>query len=190
MKDPLVKGHPLHAILTDVPVGATACGAAFDLAGVVAGGRQWQFAATASYGVAFLGGCFAGLVGYWDYRAMPPEHPARQAGAIHGYLNAGALSALGLGVAFRARSVKADGSGAADTSLQTPGRVLPILALALLAPSGWLGGSMVYKLGWRVAPAERAEQLEQSLRQSGDDARIAAAHRSVREYEEAHALVP
>jgi hypothetical protein len=68
--------------------------------------------------------------------------------------------------------------------------MLPLMALAFLGPSGWLGGEMVYKQGWRVVPAEYAEQLEASLRKSGDEARINTAHATVEQYDRTHALVP
>ncbi|MDB5058540.1 MAG: hypothetical protein JWO59_2012, partial [Chloroflexi bacterium] len=56
MKDPVVKGHPLHAILTDIPVGSAVTGVALDMVASLTRSQQWRFAATASFGAAFLSG--------------------------------------------------------------------------------------------------------------------------------------
>jgi uncharacterized membrane protein len=125
------------------------------------------------------GGVAAAAVGLWDYRSVPPEHPARRVGAWHGWLNAAALVLLAGSLAARL--------------LRAPdpiGLVLGLLALGLVAVAGWLGGHLVYRLGWRVVPAEHAEQIEAELRRRGDTGPIERAHRTVREYEDSHALIP
>ncbi|MGH2346649.1 MAG: DUF2231 domain-containing protein [Chloroflexota bacterium] len=190
MKDPLVKGHPLHAMLSDLPVGTTVAGVVFDILASATRSEHWRFAATASFGTAFLSGGLAALVGFWDYQSVPPDHPARRTGALHGYLNAGALVLLGLTVATRTSEKTARAAGAADRPPSRASRLLPLLVLTLLTASGWLGGELVFKLGWRVLPAEHAEKLEADLRRSGDQLRIDKAHTAVLEYEHSHALVP
>jgi hypothetical protein len=57
----------------------------------------------------------------------------------------------------------------------------------VLTASGWLGGDLVYRLGWRVVPAE---QLEDALRQRGEVALIEQAHETESRYEQTHALLP
>lgn len=190
MKDPIVKGHPLHAMLTDLPVGATATGVAFDLIGGAIRVPQWRFAATACFGAAFVTGGLAAAVGYWDYRSMPKQHPAHRTGGLHGYINAGAVAVLGLALAMRARDLASPDTMSVDTQANAARRILPLLALTLLGPSGWLGGDIVFAKGWRVRPAEHAEQLEQSLRASGEGARIEPAHAAAEQYEREHALIP
>jgi uncharacterized membrane protein len=190
MKDPLIKGHPLHAMLTDLPVGTTVAGVAFDTVADVTHSERWRFAATASFGAAFLSGALAALVGFWDYQAVPPDHPARRTGALHGYLNAGVLVLLGLTTVTRVRATPAPTDTTADKPPSRPFRLLPLLALTVLSVSGWLGGDLVFKLGWRVRPAEYDEQLEADLSRSGDRERIDKAHATAHEYERAHALVP
>ena len=181
MKDPLVKGHPLHAMLTDVPIGSAVAGVAFDLVGGVTGDARWRFAARASLSAALAGGAASALVGLWDYQAVPSEHPARPTGAAHGWLNLAALTAVAASVGLRARRGDAPSRSAAGLSLA---------ALGLLGASGWLGGHLVYRLGWRVVPAEHAEQLESDLRRGGEQARIDRAHAVVRDYERRRALIP
>lgn len=184
MKDPLVKGHPVHAILSDLPVGTTTAAVAFDLMGMATSRREWYFAARAALGMAVLSGGSAALVGLWDYQAVPREHPARRTGAVHGYVNAGALSLLALSFIARRQGKRAKaGPGALA-------HATALAALLALGVSGWLGGELVFRLGWRVKPAEYAEQLEADLRQQGEEARIAKAHDIVQSYEEEHALLP
>lgn len=190
MKDPLVKGHPLHAMLTDLPVGTTVAGVAFDTVADATHSEQWRFAATASFGAAFLSGALAALLGFWDYQAVPPDSPVRRTGALHGYLNAGVLVLLGITTATRVRAMPARTGTPPDKPPSRPLRLLPLLALTLLCVSGWLGGDLVFKLGWRVRPAEYDEQLEADLSRSGDRERIDKAHATAHEYERTHALVP
>lgn len=179
MKDPLIKGHPLHAILTDLPIGALVLGATFDGLGLVTRRPVWRFAARANHTAALLSGCAAALVGLWDYQAVPSEHPARRTGAIHGSLN-GAMLALLLSSVLLRR----------DEETPPAALAFSTAALAVLGASGALGGELVFRLGWRVAPAEHAEQLEEALRARGETGLIDTAYATVREYEQAHALVP
>lgn len=184
MKDPLIKGHPVHAILSDLPVGTTTAAVACDLVGMVTGRREWYFATQATLGLAVLTGSSAALAGLWDYLEVPHEHPARRVGAVHGFVNAGVLSLLALSFTARQQRMRAKAG---------PGvfaHATALAALMALGVSGWLGGELVFRLGWRVTPAEYDEQLEQDLRQHGEDARIAKAHDVVRAYEAERALLP
>jgi uncharacterized membrane protein len=185
MKDPLLKGHPLHALLTDLPIGMLVGGAACDLAGLATRRPTWRFAARAAHTSAFASGCAAALVGLWDYQAVPREHPARRTGAIHGILNAFVLALLLASLPLR-RASRAPADGRPDPAACA----LSAAALAVLTASGWLGGDLVYHLGWRVVPAEHAEQLEDALTQRGDTALVEQAHTTVRQYEQSHALLP
>jgi uncharacterized membrane protein len=109
---------------------------------------------------------------------VPREHPARRTGAWHGWLNAGALVLLAASVAVRSAGPRPLAIG------------LAALAFTVMAAAAWLGRQLVYRLGWRVVPAEHAEQLENDLRGTGEAARIERAHRAVEEYEQTHALLP
>jgi uncharacterized membrane protein len=164
MKDPLIKGHPLHALLTDLPIGMLAGGAACDLLGFATRRQTWRFAARAMHAGACASGVAAALVGRWDYQAVPREHPARRTGAIHGYLNASMLALLLASVVLRR-----DSRSPADGQPRAAAVALSGAAQAVLTASGWLGSDLVYRLGWRVVPAE---QLEDALRQRGEVALI------------------
>ncbi|HEU0028562.1 MAG TPA: DUF2231 domain-containing protein [Ktedonobacterales bacterium] len=185
LKDPLAKGHPLHALFTDLPVGALTLGIACDIAGFVTRQPSWRFAARAAHTGAFASGAVAALLGLWDYQAVPREHPARRVGALHGYLNAGVLALLLASLLARRES-----QAPADGRPSPTAFAFAAAAFATLAVSGWLGGDLVFHHGWRVAPAEHAEQLESSLRDRGDTELIDQAHEVVEQYEQEHALIP
>ncbi len=184
-KDPLAKGHPLHAMLTDLPVGAMTVGIACDIAGFVSRNPKWRFAARAAHTGAFATGAVAAVLGLWDYQAVPQEHPARRVGALHGYLNAGVLTLLLASLLARRES-----QAPADGRPSVAAVAFAGAAFATLAISGWLGGDLVYHLGWRVAPAEYEEQLESALRERGETGVIAQARESVEQYEQTHSLIP
>src|SRR5260221_13959037 len=76
MKDPLIKGHRLHALLADLLIGRLAGGTACDLLGFANRRHTWRFAARAMHTGACASGVAAALVGLWDYQAVPREHPA------------------------------------------------------------------------------------------------------------------
>lgn len=185
LKDPLIKGHPLHAIVTDLPVGMLVAGNAFDMIGLVSRKRPWRFAARAAHTGTLVSGGVAALLGLWDYQAVPREHPARRVGALHGYLNASMLSLVLSSLLLR-RESRAPLSGRPRISAV----IFSTAALVVLGVSGWLGGDLVYRLGWRVAPAEHDEQLETALRQRGEIHLIEQAHKTVREHEQVNALIP
>jgi len=185
LKDPLVKGHPLHAMLSDLPVGALTLGIACDIVGLVSQRPIWRFSARAAHTGAFLSGLVAAGLGLWDYQAVPREHPARRVGALHGYLNASMLT-LQLASLLARRESLAPADGRPSATAFT----LATAAFATLAVSGWLGGELVFHLGWRVIPAEHAEQLESALRERGDSGLIDQAHETIQRYERTHALLP
>lgn len=185
LKEPLIKGHPLHAIVTDLPVGTLVAGNVFDVIGLISRKRPWRFAARAAHTSTLVSGGVAALLGLWDYQAVPREHPARRVGALHGYLNASMLSLVLSSLLLR-RESQAPLSGRPRISAV----IFSTAALVVLGVSGWLGGDLVYRLGWRVAPAEHDEQLESALRQRGEIHLIEQAHNTVREHEQVNALIP
>jgi uncharacterized membrane protein len=155
------------------------------MAGLVSRRPTWRFAARAAHTGAFVTGAAAALVGLWDYQAVPHEHPARRVGAIHGYLNAGVL-ALVLASLLARRESQAPADGRPNATAFA----LAAAAFTTLTASGWLGGELVFHLGWRVIPAEHAEQLEAALRERDETGLIEQAHETVEQYERTHALLP
>src|SRR5256714_9391346 len=143
LKHPVVHGHPLHAMLSDLPaalIPAALLAAAVERARP---DRSPRYAARTSTELAFGSACLAGVIGWWDWLTIPGDHPVRLPATTHGLLNTAGLAV-----------------GAA--AVLAPRRRLELLVVlnAALLVAAWIGGDLVYRLGWRVRPAEELEQLD------------------------------
>ena len=115
---------------------------------------------------ALTAGLAAAAAGWLDWLTMPTEHPAQKPATLHGLINSGAvLSTLG--------------------AVMTPSRRIAWLGLATacVAVGGWIGGDLVFRLGWRVRPAEEAELVETKLREAGLGVYFDTARAEVDEFE-------
>lgn len=154
LKHPVVRGHPLHAILSDLP--AALIPAAL-LAATVERARpnaRTRYAARTAAQLSFVAACCAGVVGWWDWLTIPADHPVRSPATTHGLINSAGLVV-----------------GAA--AIVAPRRRLELLVAlnAALLVAAWIGGDLVYRLGWRVRPAEELELLDAG--KTRDEARAA-----------------
>jgi len=71
-------GHPLHVILTDVPIGAWTTALVFDFLELSTGRREFAAAADASITIGLIGAAGAAITGLTDWQDVDP--PARRAG--------------------------------------------------------------------------------------------------------------
>lgn len=144
LKHPVVHGHPLHAMISDLPVALIPTALIAAAAERARSSRETRFASTSAMGLAVASALAALAVGWWDWLTIPREHAARGPATTHGLLNTAGL-----------------GSGL--IALAAPRRRLELLLAwnALLLVAAWIGGDLVYKLGWRVRPAEELEQLDE-----------------------------
>lgn len=178
MKDPLVKGHPLHAMLSDIPIGALVTSGVMDAVWLANPIATWRLAAEITLLVTTGGAVLAAAAGLWDWFGIPGEHPSKTSAARHGWIN-------GAGVVLVVASL--------IVHWQLGGVAGPILTFAAFGVSvcaAWIGGEMVFRQGWRVRPAEYDEQLESQLRQEGQTERIRRVHEEVAAYERDHTLLP
>src|SRR4030081_2243567 len=86
--NPVVKGHPLHAIMTDMPAALIPAAFTFSLLGRLIGRRELE---TAGYLNAVAGVGLAiptAMLGIADYLQMEVRDPAQKTGFVHGVLNA------------------------------------------------------------------------------------------------------
>ncbi len=145
--NPVIMGHPLHAVMTDMPAALIPAGFTFSLLGQLTGRRELT---AAGYLNSVAGVALAiptAMLGVADYLQMEARDPAQKTGFVHGILNA---AALGLGIASLAgRSLKRPGS--------RRGLWLGGLSTGVLFASAYLGGDLVFHRGWRVKPMEREE---------------------------------
>lgn len=178
MKHPVIKGHPLHAILSDIPIGALIATAVVDAIWLGHPSPMWLRAAELTLLVTLAGAVLAALAGLWDWFGIPRGHAAKTRAAYHGWTNVAAVALLLASLAVHWRMGNALGP------------ILTFCGLAVASVAGWLGGDLVFRLGWRVTPAEHAEMLEEALRKDGQVERIRTIHEAVREFERKQTLLP
>jgi len=143
LRHPVVRGHPLHAIVTDGPITLIPLALAASVAARARSSRETRFADDAAQRLALASIVPAVLLGWWDWLTIPGEHEAHSPATLHGLVNSAAAACV-VGALWRPRRAE-----------------LLALAAATIAVGGWLGGDLVYALGWRVRKAELFEQIEE-----------------------------
>ncbi|HLG51931.1 MAG TPA: Rieske (2Fe-2S) protein [Chloroflexota bacterium] len=140
-------GHPLHAALTDLPVGAYTLGILLDYLGLLRADRHLQRTADLATGAGWLGALAAAAAGLADYSVLEDE--PRRVGLTHGALNV-------LGVLAYTGSMRERLAGRRATAV-----ALATVGYALIFTAAELGGQLVYHLGtlvnrqaWNRGPAE------------------------------------
>lgn len=123
-------GHPLHVILTDIPIGAWTAAIVFDAMDSMGRRRRFCAAADAAVALGLAGAVGAAATGVTDWQDIDP--PARRIGLVHALIN---IASVG----FFAGSLVARRSGKRAT-----GRSLAVLGYALSVTAARLGGSLVY----------------------------------------------
>ena len=126
-------GHPLHAVLTDAPIGILFLVIVFDVVGNPA-------AATTTLVVGILTMLGAALAGFADY--ADTDGKARERATLHSSLMLLALLGYLVSLAFRL------GSG---SSASAGGFWLSVLSFLVLAAGAYVGGDVVYVLGNMVS---------------------------------------
>jgi nitrite reductase/ring-hydroxylating ferredoxin subunit len=118
-------GHPLHPVLTDVPIGAWTAAAVMDVTDDGDRGAERAIAV----GVAGAAGAALAGIADWHHTAGG----ARRVGLVHAMLNTAALTLYVSSLALRRRgNVRA-------------GRGLAFLGYATVLASAYLGGALVYR---------------------------------------------
>jgi nitrite reductase/ring-hydroxylating ferredoxin subunit/uncharacterized membrane protein len=129
-------GHPLHVVLTDVPIGSWTAAAVLDLLEENTGRRSIGRGADTAITVGVIGAAAAAVTGLADWSKIGGGQP-RRVGLVHGLLNATALACYVTSLCFRR-----------NHSRRT-GRQLALLGYIISSVSAHLGGHLVYneKLG-------------------------------------------
>jgi uncharacterized membrane protein len=169
MKHPVVRGHPVHAMLSDAPAALIPAAMVTQLWARIVRTPANDAAAARVRRLALTGAGTAGVAGWWDWLKMPRDHPAWLPATLHGALNSAALLAL----------------LAAEL---TPSRRLRALATAtgLVLAGGWIGGDLVFKHGWRVRPAEEYEIVAEHVSAES----VEKARREVDSFERRETYLP
>ena len=123
-------GHPLHVILTDVPVGAWSVALVCDLLDVIEPSKTFSAAADTSLSIGLIGAVGAAVTGFTDWQDIDP--PARRVGLAHGLLNLGGASLMLTSLIMRKRGSR------------MLGRIFSTLGYAVATAAAYLGGTLVY----------------------------------------------
>jgi nitrite reductase/ring-hydroxylating ferredoxin subunit/uncharacterized membrane protein len=127
-------GHPLHAVLTDAPIGILFLSLVFDV-------LHLPDAAAWALGVGILAMLAAALAGFADY--ADTDGRARERATLHSTLMIVALLAYIVSLAMRL------GPGGAVES--TGGFIVSLIAFLVLSAGAFVGGDVVYVLGNMVS---------------------------------------
>ncbi len=141
------RGHPFHPLLVPLPVGAFVSSLIFDL-------LTWTRADGLPYlvdgafwliGVGLIGALVAALFGIADLLTIPRSTAAFATALRHMGLNVAAGALFVIGYAWRA------GDHVELDKTRWGQLVLSAAAVALLVPAVWLGNTLTYQHGMRVA---------------------------------------
>jgi uncharacterized membrane protein len=134
--------HPIHPMLVSLPIGLWIFSFACDL--IFAFGSQapvWKTVALYTMVGGLIGALLAALPGLIDLLSLPPG--PRKTAIIHMSINLTVVALFAINIWMR---VSAGEAGVATTKPVW----LSLVAIVLLAISGWLGGKLVYEGGVAV----------------------------------------
>lgn len=123
--------EPLHAAITDVPVGAWTATVTLDAMAAMLPGSGMDKAADATLWLGLVGALASAAAGMADWAYIDEARP-RRVGAVHALLNIGATALFTASACVRKRS-------------RPNGRALAALGFAVVFLSAHLGGNLVYE---------------------------------------------
>jgi nitrite reductase/ring-hydroxylating ferredoxin subunit/uncharacterized membrane protein len=131
-------GHPLHPVMTDIPIGFWTSSMVLDVAG-----RKKSADLMLKLGtVSALGTALSGMAQWHDLQEMKAP---RRLGALHAILNVAATASYGVSWLLR------------DQKSRQAGIVFSTAGFTLASASGMLGGDLAYRLGIGVSRDAFAE---------------------------------
>src|SRR5512142_1209240 len=134
-------GHPLHPVLTDIPIGAWTAAAVLDAMDTKT--RRLSAAADGAIAVGLAGAAGAAVTGLTDWQHTTDED--RRVGLSHGLLNTTAFALYATALAMRR-------NGSRDA-----GRVLAGVGFVVSLGAAYIGGHLVYKKRLGVDHAPRPD---------------------------------
>jgi nitrite reductase/ring-hydroxylating ferredoxin subunit/uncharacterized membrane protein len=125
-------GHPLHVVLTDVPIGSWTAAAVFDLLEERTGSRAMRRGADTAIALGLIGAAGAAITGLADWSKIGGGLP-RRIGLAHGLLNTTAAACYVASLCLR--GIHSRGAG----------RRLAWLGLMISSVAAYFGGHLVFK---------------------------------------------
>ena len=143
-----IAGHPIHPMLVPLPIGLWIFSLVCDLIYVLGWGGD-TFSTVAFYTMVggVIGGLIAALPGLIDMLSLPAE--PKKVALVHMSLNLTIVALYVVNIVLRVANPENLGAPV----------WLSVIAVALLAVSGWLGGKMVYEHGVAVETGEAPTHL-------------------------------
>ncbi|MCU1439256.1 MAG: hypothetical protein JWP85_253 [Rhodoglobus sp.] len=136
-------GHPVHGLLVTIPIGAWTASLVFDIV-AAAGDEPEVFSRGAEWliGIGLVGAVLAAIAGLMDLSMIAHDTRARKIALTHMTLNLSTVALFLVSLLLRLNERE---------GISVGGVVLSVVALTLLAASGYLGGELAYRYGVRVA---------------------------------------
>ena len=139
-------GHPLHPVLTDVPLGAWTTALALDAREAATGDSGYGRAADFAVGLGLVSAVGAAITGLNDWSET--EGRAQRAGLLHGLLNLTATAFIAGSYALRRNGAR------------SAGRAGTAAGYGIALAAAYLGGNLVYRERIGVTHAAVAEPEE------------------------------
>jgi nitrite reductase/ring-hydroxylating ferredoxin subunit/uncharacterized membrane protein len=127
-------GHPLHPVLTDVPLGAWTTGLVLDAVGSMTRDPAMERAADVAIAVGLAGAAGAAITGLTDWSETSGR--SRRTGLLHGLLNIAATTLYATAYILRRNGSR------------TSGQTCALAGYGVTIGAAWFGGDLVY--GQRV----------------------------------------
>jgi uncharacterized membrane protein len=138
-------GHPLHPILTDIPIGVWTSSVLLDWTG----GKNSRAASDRLILIGLLAAGATAASGWSDWADSEQEHAeVRRSGLVHAAANATAVALMLSSYSARKRGARGRG------------KLLSLAGSSALGAGGWLGGHLTYTLGagLRTSPGPAGKQ--------------------------------
>jgi uncharacterized membrane protein len=129
--------HPIHPMLVAIPIGLWLFSLVCDIAYLTRGGESWRIVALYTLVGGIVGALAAAIPGFIDMLSLPS--PIKRTALVHMAINLTVVALYVVNAWMRS-------NGATG---MTP-VLLSVVAVVMLAVSGWLGGKMVYVHGVAV----------------------------------------
>jgi nitrite reductase/ring-hydroxylating ferredoxin subunit/uncharacterized membrane protein len=144
-------GHPLHPVLTDVPLGAWTTALALDAREVATGDEGYGRAADFAIGVGLVAAVGAAVTGLTDWSETDGQ--PRRLGLLHGLMNLTATALVATSYALR------------RSGSRTAGRASALAGYGVAVGAAYLGGDLVYRerIGVTHAAVPEAEDFTPTI---------------------------
>ena len=146
-------GHPLHPVITDIPVGLWTIAVIFDLSYLISRSHDWVSAADVTIFVGLLGALVAAVAGYTDWSDTIDRE--RRVGIAHGLLNTLVI------VVYLVSFILRVAGGSRGLAI-----LLAYVGYLLLLTAAFLGGDLVFSFGtgvnhhaWQEVPTKFTKVL-------------------------------